>query len=120
MESIFEKYLKDLINLTPIKVLPSKNKKIITSSIFIPEEPNITDKTFSYFTGLIKSIEVFSQRMPKDWIYRLYIDELFVSGFKFKPDKTIEKSIYNSISSNSNTGGLYKPITKRKRIKKKN
>ena len=57
--------------------------------------------------------------MPNDWIYRLYIDELFVSGFKFKADKTIEKSIYNSISSNSNTGGVYKPITKRKIIKKK-
>lgn len=119
MESVFDKYLRDLINLTPIKIVPGKKKKVISSSIFIPEEPNITDKTFSYFTGLIKSIEVFSDRMPKDWIYRLYIDELFVSGFKFKADKTIEKSIYNSISSNSNTGGVYKTITKRKIIKKK-
>lgn len=115
MESIFDKYLRELINLTPIKILPTKNKKIISSSIFIPEEPTVKDKTFAYYTGLIKSIEVFSQRMPKEWIYRLYIDELFVSGFKFKPDKTIEKSIYNSISSNSNS----EVVSQRKRIKRK-
>ena len=53
--------------------------------------------------------------MPKEWIYRLYIDELFVSGFKFKPDKTIEKSIYNSISSNSDS----EVVSQRKRIKRK-
>ena len=76
MESIFDKYLRDLINLTPIKIVPGRNKKIISSSIFIPEEPYVSDKTFSYLTGLIKSIEVFSERMPEDWIYRLYIDEL--------------------------------------------
>ena len=40
--------------------------------------------------------------MSEDWIYRLYIDEFFVSGFKFNPHKT-EKSIYNSISSNSDS-----------------
>ena len=78
MESIFDKYLGDLINLRPIKLVHKKNKKIISSSIFIPEEPVVKDKTFSYYTGLIKSIESFSERMPKDWIYRLYIDELFV------------------------------------------
>lgn len=115
MESIFDKYLGDLINLRPIKILPRKNKKIISSSIFIPEEPTLKDKTFTYFTGLIKSIEVFSERMPEDWIYRLYIDEFFVSGFKFKPDKTIEKSIYNSISSNSDS----EEPSQRKNIKKK-
>ena len=104
METIFDEYLGDLINLTPIKILPGANKKVITSCIFIPEKPNISDKTYSYFTGLIKSIEVFSKRMPKRWIYRLYVDELFIKGLKFKEDKTIEKSIYNSSISESDDG----------------
>ena len=118
METIFDEYLGDLINLTPIKILPGANKKVITSSIFIPEKPNISDKTYSYFTGLIKSIEVFSERMPKGWIYRLYVDELFIKGLKFKEDKTIEKSIYNSISSDSDKDPFRK-LTKKNIIKRK-
>ena len=49
--------------------------------------------------------------MPKNIGFIDYILMNFsLSGFKFKPDKNIEKSIYNSISSNPNTGGVYKPI----------
>ena len=79
MNSIYKTFLGDLIELKNLKIVPGKKKKVITSSIFIPENPYIKDKTYSYFVGLIKSIETFSESMP-GWIYRLYIDELFVSG----------------------------------------
>ena len=100
MESIFEKYLSDLIQLTPIKIIPMKNKKVISSCIFIPEDPSINVKTPFYFTDLIKSIETFQDRMPKDWIYRLYIDEMFISSIKPKEVRSMlkEESKKNNLS----------------------
>jgi hypothetical protein len=100
MESIFEKYLSDLIQLTPIKIIPMKNKKVISSCIFIPENPSINVKTPFYFTDLIKSIETFQDRMPKDWIYRLYIDEMFISSIKPKEVRSMlkEESKKNNLS----------------------
>ena len=100
MESIFEKYLSDLIQLTPIKIIPKKNKKVISSCIFIPEDPSINVKTPFYFSDLIKSIETFQDRMPKDWIYRLYIDEMFISAIKPKEVRSMlkEESKKNNLS----------------------
>ena len=65
MESIFDKYLGDLINLRPIKLVHKKNKKLFLQVFLYQEEPVVKDKTFSYYTGLIKSIESFSERMPR-------------------------------------------------------
>ena len=63
MNSIYETFLGDLIELKNLKIVREK-EKVITSSIFIPEIPHIKDKTYSYFEGLIKSIETFSELMP--------------------------------------------------------
>ena len=103
MSKLFYKHLKELINIKPIKLVKKKNKKLVTSSIFIPEKPSVSDKYFSYFTGLIKSIEVFSIRMPKDWIYRLYVDELFIYSLDIKENNTYKNSLYNYLSSNTST-----------------
>lgn len=101
MNSIYETLLGDLIELKNLKIVPGKKKKVITSSIFIPEIPHIKDKTYSYFVGLIKSIETFSESMP-GWIYRLYIDELFVSGISPAESEDGFKSVYNNVSSTNN------------------
>ena len=101
MNSIYEKFLGDLIELKNLKIVPGKKKKVITSSIFIPEIPFIKDKTYSYFVGLIKSIETFSESMP-GWIYRLYIDELFVSGISPADTEDGFQSVYNNVSSTNN------------------
>ena len=101
MNFIYEKFLGDLIELKNLKIVPGKKKKVITSSIFIPEIPFIKDKTYSYFVGLIKSIETFSESMP-GWIYRLYIDELFVSGISPADTEDGFQSVYNNVSSTNN------------------
>ena len=103
MSKLFDKHLKELINIKNIKLVKGKNKKLLTSTIFIPEKPSVSDKYFSYFTGLIKSIEVFSRRMPKDWIYRIYIDELFISSLDIKENSSFKNSLYNYLSSNEST-----------------
>ena len=106
MNSIYETFLGDLIELNNLKIVPQKNKKVITSSIFIPEMPYVKDKTYSYFVGLIKSIETFSQSMP-GWIYRLYVDDLFMEGIS--PADTDEgfTSKYNNVSSTNNEASPY-------------
>ena len=106
MNSIYEKFLGDLIELKNLKIVPGKKKKVITSSIFIPEIPHIKDKTYSYFVGLIKSIETFSESMP-GWIYRLYIDELFVSGISPADTEDGFKSVYNNVSPTNNKASPY-------------
>lgn len=106
MNSIYKTFLGDLIELKNLKIVPGKKKKVITSSIFIPEIPHIKDKTYSYFVGLIKSIETFSELMP-GWIYRLYIDELFVSGISPVDTEDGFKSVYNDVSSTNNEASSY-------------
>ena len=39
MESIFDKYLRDLINLTPIKILPRKKKKLFHPVFLYQKNP---------------------------------------------------------------------------------
>ena len=84
METIFDEYLGDLINLTPIKILPGGNKKVITSSIFIPEKPNISDKTYSYFTGLIKSSSTYNLYIQPLGILSEKTSILFMSPVKYE------------------------------------
>ena len=60
MDHLFREHLSDLISLEYIKTVESCNKKVISTSIFIPEDPSVSCKTFGYFTDLIKSVETFS------------------------------------------------------------
>jgi len=141
MERIFDEYLSDLITLTNIKMVDQPNKKLISSCIFIPENPKITMKTPNYFTGLIKSIETFSKRMEPGWIYRLYVDEMFLKAIKSndvvqlaehlrKGDEPVLEDIsysyaYNNLKSDSNKSANSnspntKKTKKRKRIIKDN
>ena len=75
MEGYFDKYLKEHIVLNDLKIVEGTNKKIITSSIFIPEVPQIRLKTFNYYTGLIKSIETIHRVLEPDWIYCPYCND---------------------------------------------
>ena len=67
MEKYLKKYLlkQKLINLNELKMVEGDKKKIVSSCIFIPESPKIYEKAFSYFTGVIKSIETFHIIMEK-------------------------------------------------------
>ena len=49
--------MNEIVKIKPIKVIPGKNKKIISSSFFISNDMNFWGKLFIYLTGLIKSIE---------------------------------------------------------------
>ena len=84
MDHLFREHLSDLITLENIKMVESCNKKVISTSIFIPEDPSVTCKTFGYFTDLIKSVETFSNTGLDKWIYRIYVDDMFFSGISQK------------------------------------
>lgn len=103
MEKYLNKYLlkQNLIKLNNLKIVEGSNKKVISSCIFIPETPKISDKVFSYFTGVIKSIETFTENLSKKWIYRLYVDDLFFNGLQ-KKDGRMHYDYNNLSSSNSN------------------
>ena len=123
MEAVFDEYLGDLINLTELKMVAGSNKKVISSCIFIPELPNMSSKTPNYFTGLIKSIETFRHSMPIGWIYRLYVDELFIDGLKPMDGLNTMESAYNNLSNNLSNlfplpPSLKKPPSYRKKVKK--
>ena len=51
MEAYLNKYLlkQNLIKLNNLKIVEGSNKKIISSCIFIPETPKISDKVFKLF-----------------------------------------------------------------------
>lgn len=103
MEQYLNKYLlkQNLIKMNNLKIVEGSNKKVISSCIFIPETPKVSDKVFSYFTGVIKSIETFNENLSKKWIYRLYVDDLFFNGLK-KKDGKMHYDYNNLSSSNSN------------------
>ena len=108
MEKYLEKYLlkQKLITLKELKMVEGDKKKVISSCIFIPESPKIYEKAFSYFTGVIKSIETFNTMMDKKWLYRLYVDDLFFRGLKKEGSKM--RYAYNNVSSNSSSPELSK------------
>ena len=84
MDHLFREHLSDLITLENIKMVESCNKKVISTSIFIPEDPSVSCKTFGYFTDLIKSVETFSNTGLDKWVYRIYVDDMFFSGISQK------------------------------------
>ena len=84
MDSIFRETLEEFIDIKEIKMVDTRNKKVISTSIFIPEDPSVSCKTFGYFTDLIKSVETFSNTGLEGWVYRIYVDDMFFSGISQK------------------------------------
>ena len=132
MDSIFREQLSDLIELEDIKMVDSCNKKVISTSIFIPEDPSVSCKTFGYFTDLIKSVETFSNTGLDKWVYRIYVDDMFFSGISQKEletavaagdkfgskdveslIKSVEKEAGDSDSSSSSSSPSKKKKTKK-------
>ena len=123
MDYIFRETLGKLIDLEEIKMVDACNKKVISTSIFIPENPSVSCKTFAYFTDLIKSVETFSNTGLDKWVYRIYVDDMFFSGisqkelesavkagdkFGSKDVEEITASIEKDISASSNSSPLKK------------
>ena len=76
--------LSKLIKLQDIKIVKKANKKIISTSIFIPSEFNYNMRSVYYFQGLVKSVETFKQVMgDTDYIYRIYYDSMFDDNLLF-------------------------------------
>ena len=80
MDTIFNTYLKDLKNIKKLKNVDKSDKKVVSTCIFMPENPSISHKTPVYITGLMKNIETFSSNMGEDWILRVYCDEMYFTG----------------------------------------
>ena len=68
------------------------NKKVISTSIFIPEDPSVSCKTFGYFTDLIKNVETFNNTGLDKWVYRIYVDDMFFSGISQKELESVIKA----------------------------
>ena len=126
MDSIFSEQLSDLIDLEEIKMVDSCNKKVISTSIFIPEDPSVTFKTFGYFTDLIKSVETFSNTGLDKWVYRIYVDDMFFSGISQKELESAVKagdkfgskdleSIIKSVEKESGDSASSSPLKKTKK-----
>ena len=106
MNSIFEQQLGKLIKLNNVKIIEKPNKKIVCTSIFLPEYPSINMKTSVYILGLIKTIETFSKNIGKDWILRVYYDSMFDTGIKlskFNFSTPVTQSLINQTSPDSLT-----------------
>ena len=126
MDHLFREHLSDLITLENIKMVESCSKKVISTSIFIPENPSVSCKTFGYFTDLIKSVETFSNIGLDKWIYRIYVDDMFFSGISQKELETAVKAgdkfgskdleeIITSIEKESRDSASSSPLKKTKK-----
>lgn len=80
--------LNKFVNLNNTKVIPTKNKKIISTCLYIPSNLSYNERSIYYFQGLVKSVETFDSVMntnAKDrWIYRIYYDKMFDNGINFR------------------------------------
>jgi hypothetical protein len=80
--------LTKFVKLNEIKVIPSRNKKIISTCLYIPGNLSYNERSIYYFQGLVKSVETFDSVMNLDtnnrWIYRIYYDKMFDNGINFK------------------------------------
>ena len=84
MNELFNSELGKLIDLQNTKIISKTNKKIISTCVFLPEKPSISNKTPLYITGLIKLVETFKKEMGSNWILRIYYDSMFDHGLKKK------------------------------------
>ena len=102
--------MDEIVKITPKKVIPGKNKKIISSSFFISNNMDFWEKFFIYLTGLIKSIETFKGRMGKGWIYRLYYDSLFDADINVLTSKLYQKNSSNTQKNTQIKNNVHKNI----------
>ena len=100
MNSIFNENLGSLIKLENKKIVNKTNKKLISTSIFLPELPSVTFKTSVYILGTIKLIETFKKYMGNKWILRVYYDSMFDKGIK---RKNLDIVVLNDIKKNNST-----------------
>ena len=101
MNTFFNENLGSLIKLENKKIVNKSNKKLISTSIFLPELPSVTLKTSIYILGTIKLIETFKKYMGNKWILRVYYDSMFDKGIK---RKNLDNVVLNDIKENkSNT-----------------
>jgi hypothetical protein len=126
MDYLFTETLEKLIDLKNIKMVDFCNKKVISTSIFIPEDPSVSCKTFGYFTDLIKSVETFINTGLEGWVYRIYVDDMFFSGISQKEletavaagdkfgSKVVEEMI-TSIEKESGESASSSPLKKTKK-----
>ena len=78
--------LSKFVYLHDVKKIKKKNKKIVSTCVYIPSELDYNERTIYYFQGLVKSVENFNDVMNKGgdkWIYRIYYDKMFDSGISF-------------------------------------
>ena len=84
--------LSNLIKLKNVKLVTRPNKKVISTSIFLPENPSVNFKTPMYFVEMIKLVENFTIIMGDKYILRIYYDSIFDLGIKEKPLNDIVES----------------------------
>ena len=88
--------LNTFVNLNNIKVIPTRNKKIISTCLYIPSNLSYNERSIYYFQGLVKSVETFDAVMNLDpnnrWIYRIYYDKMFDNGINFRFNNTHKKT----------------------------
>ena len=100
MDEIFETHLKDLINIKPHKKVEGTNKKVISTCIFMPEKPSINEKTTLYVPELVKLVETFHKfDISKDWILRVYFDEMYFTGLTKKVEEQLVEVANNGINN---------------------
>lgn len=92
------------ITLKNVKLVPGSNKKIISTSIFLPENPSVNFKTPMYFVEMIKLVENFTEMMGNEYILRIYYDSIFDLGIREKPlDNIVVSDIESQKNSDSNS-----------------
>lgn len=106
--------LGDYLKLRNVKLVDRPKKKIVSTSIFLPENPSVNFKTPMYFVEMIKLVENFTEMMGDEYILRIYYDSIFDLGIKDKPLDSIiisdlEKSQQNTsnASTSLNSNALY-------------
>ena len=59
-------------------------KRVFSTNVFIPMNPELTDKSFTYFTGFVKLVETFKVRTKfyekeqnNKWYLYVYYDKMF-------------------------------------------
>ena len=96
--------LGDYLQLRNVKLVDLPNKKLVSTSIFLPENPSINFKTPMYFVEMIKLVENFTEMMGNGYILRIYYDSIFDLGIKDKPlDSIILSDLEQSQRNTSNS-----------------
>ena len=102
--------MEDLVSLKFRKQIKEKNKKVISTSVFLPQEPKLSFKFPFYFVEMIKLVETFSRTMGSDYILRIYYDRLFDlegGAISYRPldeissKEDLYKFAYNNVKGDS-------------------